>query len=72
MVESGRFFNQSDYDRKMGVPEELCGQLSEEAQMARFFALTEQGVPEDEARRNLGLTNDEHYSYNDNNLTIGE
>lgn len=59
MVESGRMFSQTEYDASLGVPEELRGELSQEAQLARHACLVADGVPDEVARQQLGLTNED-------------
>lgn len=59
MVESGNIYSQEKYDATLGLPEELRGQLSLQAQVARHKGLIEQGVPDDMARTQLGLTDRE-------------
>lgn len=59
MGETMRSFSQAEYDAGLGLPPELQGSLTPEAQEARLRGMIEQGVPEDYARERLGLYEDE-------------
>ena len=72
MAETARYHNQADYDRSLGLPEDLQGAVTMEAQLKRFEGLVEQGVPPDEAMQTFGLIPSDFDEINTSNQNEGE